>query len=99
MTGRQVESGYVFVVVAVGALLVCGTTYAIYVRVRHPSRQKGAPLAIQEARQGESTAVNYAPESVNPKSKTTTPNTTTPNTTTPKLGLSLKLGHIFVRTV
>ena len=59
----------IFVVVAVGALLVSGTVYAAYVRVLHPSRKNGA--LSTKAEQGESRAANYAPESVNPKSKTT----------------------------
>jgi len=40
MTGGS--SGYVFVGIAVSALLVSGTVYAAYVRVLHPSRKKGA---------------------------------------------------------
>ena len=79
MTGGS--SGYVFVGVAVSALLVSGTVYAAYVRVLHPSR-KNCALSTK-AQQGESRAANYAPESVTPKSKTTTPNTTTPSSKTP----------------
>merc|ERR1711937_338475 len=81
LPGGQDSSVGIGVLASFGALLVCGATYATYVRVQHPSRQKGA--LSTKARQGGSGAANYAPEPVTPKTKTTSPNTTTPNTTTP----------------
>merc|ERR1719359_1671311 len=81
LPGGQDSSVGIGVLASFGALLVCGATYATYVRVQHPGRQKGA--LSTKARQGDSREANYAPEPVTPKTKTTSPNTTTPNTTTP----------------
>jgi len=74
LPGGQDSSVGIGVLASFGALLVCGATYATYVRVQHPSRQKGAQST---------NAVNNAAEPVTPKTKTTSPNTATPNTTTP----------------
>ena len=62
LPGGQDSSVGIGVLASFGALLVCGATYAAYVRVQHPRRQKGALSA--KARQGDSGAANYAPELV-----------------------------------
>ena len=62
LPGGQDSSVGIGVLASFGALLVCGATYATYVRVQHPSRQKGA--LSTKARQGDSGAANYAPEPV-----------------------------------
>ena len=62
LPGGQDSSVGIGVLASFGALLVCGATYATYVRVQHPSRQKGA--LSTKARQGGSGAANYAPEPV-----------------------------------
>ena len=62
LPGGQDSSVGIGVLASFGALLVCGATYAAYVRVQHPRRQKGALSA--KARQGDSGAANYAPEPV-----------------------------------
>ena len=62
LPGGQDSSVGIGVLASFGALLVCGATYATYVRVQHPSRQKGA--LSTKARQGDSGAANYAPELV-----------------------------------